>query len=500
MNSGWSAARRGRRHVIGRLVSAVAVSGLMVVTLVNSGASADARLSTLLRSPVSDGVKAAVAHRAGVDLRTGAVLRAGSGATVPTSPQLVVLPNVQASAGMANEVPITADPVTQTHLMTGANDYTCASLQGFDNSGNSGATWSHHCMPVVGAGGCGDPNVAYDRNGIGYVLGIGNCNGFSGSVAIQSTPDNGVTWGAAHTAFGSLLGGLTDKNWTEIDQSAASPFVNCLYTSWTDFDSGFTKTRASVAHSCDGGTTWTRVGVDPVTQTVPKIDQFTDLAIGPDGTVYVTWIQCQVNGGAGDCGDTDVLLRFSKSTDGGNTWSAPVNMATAHNSPDTCGGYYGCFVGSSERLSNIPVIDIDDTTGRLDVVYYTYAAGKTRVKYINSANGGTTWSAPIEPITKAGNQGWPWLSTNGSNIGVSFDHSVNNGTFIFVAGFSTNGGVSFTQKAKLSTASSKFSNDGNGGGFIGDYTGNIWTGNTLHASWADARVSPAVDMTGGATI
>jgi hypothetical protein len=497
MEGGWSVPGRPRLRVVARAVPLLFVSALSTAAMVGSSHAAGGAL-TIQTSPVSDGVKMALAFRAGdLSLRSGRGLQ-GS-AQLPASPGLTVLPNVKASdAGVqpVNEVPITADPVTPTHLESGANDYSCTTLQGFYNSDDAGATWRHHCMPVIGTGNCGDPSVAYDRDGNAYIGGIGDC-GSTGSFAIQSSPDNGLTWGRAHIAFGPLLGGLVDKPWMEADQSATSPFVNCLYTSWTDFNSSLTKTRASVAHSCDGGTTWTRVAVD-VTQAVPKIDQFTDLAIGPDGTVYLTWMYCKTSSPRGDCGNTIVDLKFSKSTDGGNTWSAPVVMATAHNAPDIGGCYYGCFPGSRERLSNIPVIDIDDSTGTLNVAYYTYFGGNTRVKAIRSVDTGATWSTPIEPITNPGSQGWPWLSQNGTSVGITFDHSATSGSFIYVAAFSFDDGATYPTTARLSTATSKFENDGFTGGFIGDYTGNIWTGTTLHASWADARSAPAVDMTGGA--
>ena len=78
--------------------------------------------------------------------------------------------------------------------MTGGNDYNCGSTEGFFNSSDGGATFRHHCVPVVGAGGCGDPNVAYDTLGNSYILGIGNCNGFSGSIVLSKSSDNGVSW------------------------------------------------------------------------------------------------------------------------------------------------------------------------------------------------------------------------------------------------------------------------------------------------------------------
>src|SRR5439155_19474533 len=153
-------------------------------------------------------------------------------------------------------------PSNALQLETGANDYGCNSLLVFYNSGDGGATWKKHCMPVTGAGGCGDPNVAYSLNNTAYILGIGKCNGSAGSIVYQTSTNNGASWSAAKTAFGSLLGGLTDKPWTEIDTNPGSPRKNCIYVSWTDMDKSFAKSRVSVAHSCNGGTSWTRVPVD----------------------------------------------------------------------------------------------------------------------------------------------------------------------------------------------------------------------------------------------
>jgi len=441
-------------------------------------------------SPVSNSVLMAQAIRSG---RVTLPAR-------PTAPDVTVLGNVKASgngASMVNEDPIAADPSNANHLETAGNDYNCSSLQGVFNSDDGGATWRHQCVPVVGAGGCGDPNVAYDTTGKAYFLGIGNCNGSTGSIVFESSTNNGVSWSAMKTAFGSLLGGLVDKPWTEIDTNSASPFKDCLYTSWTDFNSSFTQTRASVAHSCDGGNTWTRVPVDS-TQTVPKIDQFTDLAIGPSGTVYLTWQYCKVSGATGDCGGTAVDMKFSKSTDGGNTWSVPVVIATVNNTPDTCGGYYGCFPGSSERLANIPSVDYDNGSSKLWVAFYNYTGGVAHAQLASSTNDGATWSAPAT-INPSGNAGWIWCSVNDSGrVAVSFLFSQSTGTYQAAAVLTMNG-TTFPIKKLISNAGLElFSNDGFGGGFIGDYTGGIWTGNTWHMSWMDTRSGgTSQDYTGG---
>jgi len=446
-------------------------------------------------SPVSSSVLAARA------LRSGSLTLPNR--TAPAAPGITVLPNVKASndgSQPVNEVPIAVDPNNANHLLTGGNDYNCSSLAGFFSSDNGGTTWPHqHCAPVVGAGGCGDPNVAYDGNGNGYIATISNCNGSTGSLLLQKTPDNGVTWGAASIVVTSILGGLTDKEWLEIDTHPASPHYNCLYFSWTDFNASFTQTRVSVAHSCDGGVTWSKVPAD-TTQTVPSIDQFSDLSIAADGTVYLTWMQCHSSGSSGDCGGTSVSEYVSKSTDGGTTWSSKVKIADVTLPPDTSGCYYGCFPGTAERLADLPSNDYDDSTGTLWAGYFDYTGGKTRAMLAKSTNGGTTWTtATVTPASA--NTGYIWVASNDAGkVAESYLGSVSTGTFREAASLTQNG-TSFQFKV-LATANSQWSNDGFGGGFIGDYTGGVWSdASHLHTSFMDTRSGGvSSDMTGGVSI
>jgi hypothetical protein len=479
-------------------ITAIAFLTASVTTLaMNAPVTAAPQRSLMTRSPLSPGTLAARAVQSG-----SLKLTPGHGvAARPSAPSATILPNKQANSGSspANEVPITADPNNALHLMSGANDYNCSTLQGFYNSDDGGATWRQHCMPATGGGGCGDPAVAYDKAGNAYTMGIADCS--VGNLRIQKSTDNGVTWGAASVPVTSLFsGGFTDKEWLEADQSATSPYLNCLYATYTDFNSSFTQTRITVAHSCDGGVTFTRVGVTPASSS-PTVDQFSDLAIALDGTVYVSWMRCVATGPAGDCGGTTSTMKISKSTDGGTTWSAPVNTATAALAPDSCFcAYYGNIPGTSERTSNIPVTDIDDSTGTLHAAFYHYTGGHMIAKAIMSTNGGTTWSAPITVLNRpSDDQAMAWLSVNPTGkVGVSFLDNYSGTNYHAVAAFSANGGASYGLPKILSSVASNFANDGFSGSFIGDYIGNIWTGNTFHASWPDTRSGThAVDMTGG---
>ena len=66
----------------------------------------------------------------------------------------------------------------------------------------------------------------------------------------------------------------------------------------------------------------------------------------------------------------------------------------------------------------------------------------------------------------------------------------------------TRDGTHFTTFTTSMTASPlRFANDGFGGGFIGDYTGGIWTGTTFHQSWMDTRNGTnSQDFTGGVSL
>src|SRR5205807_1894582 len=125
--------------------------------------------------------------------------------------------------------------------------------------------------------------------------------------------DNGVSWSPARTVIGPLFaGGITDKEWTEVDHSSASAFKNTIYTSITQFDSA-SDSAISVSFSRDGGQSFTTKQIDPKQIFPNSVDQFSDLAVAKDGTVYVTWIRCPWQSGAtGDCGGTTAKILMSK--------------------------------------------------------------------------------------------------------------------------------------------------------------------------------------------
>jgi len=413
---------------------------------------------------------------------------------------------VQASEGGSpvNEDPIVVSPTNSNDLLTGGNDYNCSSsLQGFFTSSNGGSSWTHTCMSTLsGQIGCGDPGVGYDLNGTAYIDGIDSSNSSTctpGEIVFEKSTNNGGTWSAPAVAVNPFFsGGLADKPWLQIDTNVSSPHKNALYISVTQFDSTSTHDTITVSHSTNGGATWTTKAVDTTQILSSQVDQFSDLAIGKDGTVYVTWLRCPATGSAGDCGGTTSKVYFSKSTDGGNTWSTPVVAATVKLAPDTCGGFYGCVPHTSERVSDIPAIAIDNSTGTFSghiyVVTYTWTGTYMKVQVSTSTTGGTTWGTPVPvaPASVTHDQFFPWLTVSpGGKVGVTWLDRRNdprNISYEAFAAISSNGGTSFGTNHQIATTPSNPNNDGFGGTFMGDYTGNYWgSATTLYASWMDSR-------------
>jgi hypothetical protein len=507
-----------------RVLGGLVCIGLLLLFSISRSASASpSRKVTVLphgpllqghllpHSPLSAGLLMALAQQKGlVRLSTS---NSKAPAMVPTSPSKLnctpapcVLPDVQASGGNGkskpvNDTAIAADPADGLHILPGATDYNCkTTLAGFYPSSNGGSTWKHTCMNFLfEAGGAGDPSVGYDLNGNAYITEIATGtipDGFD--IVFEKSQYNGAKWStpkiAVHNAF---PGGLTDKDWLAIDDSSSSSYANALYISDTQFDVS-QNSEINVTHSDNGGKTWKTVNVDPL-QMYPTIDQYSDLAIGRDGTVYATWLRCTANGPTNDCGGTQAGFYISKSSDGGNTWTTPSQFATVNLAPDTCNGcaFYGTLPNTQVPVSEIPVIATDNSGGTyansLYVTYYNWTGSYMQVEDSTSTDGGNTWSTPqaVAPgITT--DQFLPWISVSPTGtVGVSWLDRRNdpkNISYEAFAAISNSGGAKFSNDIQIASQLSNPNNDGFGGTFLGDYTGNIWAGGKLlYVSWPDTR-------------
>jgi Neuraminidase (sialidase) len=213
---------------------------------------------------------------------------------------------------------------------------------------------------------------------------------YKGPTYFTRTLDGGATWEAAHKILDPGRNNQTIGN-----QIAVLPHANGFNGELINvFDlinnrnkQGLKGLRVAVMRSSDHGATWgqpiivgnlgTAEVIDPDTgHAVRTGDIIPDIAVDPiSGTIYVVWQDARVSNG-----DHDGIV-LSKSTDGGLTWSEPVQVNQAPQVP--------AFTAAVEVTSD----------GTVGVSYYDFRFNTTDPNslltdhwLVHSHDGGLTWS------------------------------------------------------------------------------------------------------------
>jgi hypothetical protein len=396
---------------------------------------------------------------------------------------------------------IAVDPVNPKNLILGTwdgncNGYTMAAHVSTDG----GSTWARtDCMGgiITNRGrlvyyATGQPMVAYDLNGNAYIAGEYIDSEFVGYglVAFEKSTD-GVNWSTQQLA---LSRGYYDvlNSWMTSDVNPQSAYAGSMYVSTVSIKEPLGDEQVVVSHSNDGGLHWKLVTVSQ-TEVYPAIDRYTNMTVGKDGTVYITWTYCPKSGPDANCQQGTAYAVFSKSRDGGNTWSTPTLMGRF--------SYGNCNCHSAEIPNTNPpmfvpshsAIGVDNSNGSyarsLYLSMFNWTGTQLQVAVIHSTDGGNTWSAPVPvaPPSDTHDQFLPWLSVSSTGlVGVSWldrRNDPNNVNYQAFAAISTDGGRTFQTNAALTP---KLSNPNlNGNDYLGDYAGNTWVGSTFLAVWPD---------------
>jgi len=424
--------------------------------------------------------------------QTRSPLNASGPALLSCSPAPCVLPPTQASPGpnSVDSAPIAVDPSNSSNIIVGSNDRNCGfqgepSL-GFFLSRNDGSDWNQYCMPGRSYQGQGylpgeEPILGYDLNGTAYIAGwYADENSGSNIVAeaFQKSSD-GVNWSPPAPAvyrkdYGPNCG------WLAVDTNVGSPYLNSVYISCVLI--GRKYYQVVVSHSNDAGATWHMVNVAPP-QAYPAADPYGSMSVGRDGSVYLTWQYCDQNNSCGGTGPAYMV--FSKSRDGGNTWSKPRVAAGVD--------LIYPLPNAHVNAINTPVIGVDASagpySGNLYVAMYSWTGAFMQVVVARSMDGGTTWSkpVPVAPPSDTHDQFFPWLSVSPMGVvGVMWLDRRNdpaNVNYQAYAAISTDGGLTFQPNVQLTE---NFSNPNVFGIGNASYNGAAWDGpNYFLAAWMD---------------
>src|SRR5918996_3126677 len=288
-----------------------------------------------------------------------------------------------------NEPTVAVDPSDTDVVVAGSNDY-CASIvngggwAGYYRSEDGGATWTNSLLPgypddtseaglaspVHGScGASGDPTQTFDADGNLYYAFIcfNRTKPINGSVYVAKYTNHGADYDRTvlvkrGTPSGQFLAGLfQDKINLTVDQTTGR-FSGNVYVAWSQYN-GFAPNNAVLfSRSTDHGLTFSRpVRVTPVAHGTAS---FADLAVGPDGTVYLAFLTYP----SASNPSSDVWL--SKSTDGGVSFGRAAHVASivpfdsnqfSGNGSESCGdGPFACPSGLTfSRFFSAPAVAAD---------------------------------------------------------------------------------------------------------------------------------------------
>jgi hypothetical protein len=341
-------------------------------------------------------------------------------------------------------------------------------------SSNGGTTWDYTCAPsnnVFSLGTCSgtifgsDPALAWNDNNevfLNYMLLCNTSTSTKYSMVVARSADGGATWvnqGVIKNAWAT--GTLEDKNFYAIDNNLASPYYGRHYTCWDRAN------NEKSAYSSNNGSTWTEVDLPAVG--VGGVDLGCEIAVQKNGTVHVIFdsLTC----GTSTC--TDERMWYTKSTNGGVSWSTPVQV---HD--NNLAGFSGANkppVADNRGINPFGAVDVDNSGGACDGTLYAVfsdwtsgGATETDVWLTRSTNGGTTWGTPVkinDDGLAARTQFHPFVQVDQStgNVVVAWHDARNdsaNRKVDFYTARSTNCGLSFEANVKASQPSAEFNNSG----------------------------------------
>lgn len=403
------------------------------------------------------------------------------------------------STAQQTEVHISIDKSAPGNLIAAANVVANGSFsQGYYYSQDGGVTWRGSDSFPNGGAGVSDPATAFDAGGTAYLATIATTGDRYGvqSSATHSTPaPNPWTWTAQVGGCIPENPGLEfDKEMIAADNTASSPYANTLYTAWTVFAQD-NSTTIKFNHSTDRlqavrGQAFTAplVLVNPT----PGHDTGVNVQTGPNGEVYVCWADYPQRVGGAATG-----IGFARSTNGGASFAVtPVAFAKAGIEVN---GVHPDPIFNNTRVNDFPAMAVDKGPTHPGRIYITYAAkengnGKAIIQVRYSDNQGASWTAPATVSIPAGRQNWfPWIAVDDctgdvSVVYYSFDTASGFETNTYVA-YSQDGGISFNN-LKVSDAShtpTAISAPNISAGYAGDYIGITAYGGKAYPTWADNR-------------
>jgi len=306
-------------------------------------------------------------------------------------------------------------------------------------------------------------------------------------------------------------GSFNDKTGIQVDQTS-SPFAGTVYAAWSDFH-GFGCNEIDIVRSTDHGATFS--APMKISGSICN-NQGPNIAIGPNGEVYVSWFGQQ----SGSFGQNTRALgaAFASSLDGGKSFSMAriavkfspfTSNLFSGNGARQCGDApFNCPTGQTFPRFDLAQPTIATDGGAIYMAFQANASGQGQTQFVKSTNGGNTWStaAAVDPQS-AGHQFFPWITASAGRLSVVYYDSrldpdyaptrapcntpTGNGTSCLAVWYSssTDGGATWSHE-ELTTVLTNPNLEQFGGRlvpFFGDYIMVSAVGSSIAAVWTDQR-------------
>lgn len=295
-------------------------------------------------------------------------------------------------------------------------------------------------------------NMIIDPSGNPHVVWQDNSHG-SWDIFYDQSDGMEWTWGTDFAIDDDYPAG---SNRPGIDMDSAGN----LYVIWRG---GFPGYDIRFRKSTDGGDTWEEyVQVNDDLGSVYGLVHSPSLVIDRNNDhIYAIWSDSR------RAHNSEYDIYFSKSTDGGSTWSSDVRIN------DT-------FTSDGRRISNIAV----DHNGHLYVVWYDSREGDHDIYFSKSTDEGVTWSDNIKVNDDStANQIFPDLAVDSQGtVYVVWTDERNDHQDIYAA-ISNDGGLTWSTDVKINDDTT--TTDQNLPSLIVDEVGN------LYCAWSDGRAGNA---------
>ena len=376
----------------------------------------------------------------------------------------------------------------------------------FSTTGNGGQSWTVQgdapLRTIPGLNACSDPSIGADDRGTFYMAYLDdNYQPATGvddtDIRVARSNDKGKSFRASSIAVNSGPADYLDKPLLAVDGWAGSPSHGNVYVAYADFT---LQDQVFVVTSRDGGNSWSApILLDgPGGQASLLIGSMPTVA--PDGTVYIFWSRFPYY-------VPPMTIRFSKSTDGGATWSGAADVAAGLPTPTdfylkNADPEFGSTANHGIIGNSFPMGAVA-SDGKVYVTWTDFPNGTCRksqstgpiqpctnsdVRLTVSRDGGATWSAPVKISDETGSsdQFYPTLAAHSNGlVSIAWLDKRLDPANINYDVFYTNtyDGATFLPNVRVTTASSITGLRQ----FLGDYNGMAATGNAVFPVWGDLR-------------